>query len=134
MVRVGGKWMACDSKRGNCTDFHSLLIGMARSQKIPAKFEIGFPIPAAKAGAIPGYHCWAWIYSSKEQSWMPLDSSEAKKSGKLFEYLGYLPNDRVQFTSGRDISLSPRQEGALLNYFIYPYMEVDGKISEDFKK
>src|SRR5262249_14864589 len=32
---------ACDAKRGNCTDYHSLLIGMARSQGIPAKFEIG---------------------------------------------------------------------------------------------
>src|SRR5581483_9251197 len=39
---------ACDSKRGNCTDFHSLFIAMARSQHIPARFEIGFPLPADK--------------------------------------------------------------------------------------
>src|SRR5262249_3527281 len=35
---------ACDSKYGNCTDFHSLFISLARSHKIPAKFEIGFPL------------------------------------------------------------------------------------------
>ena len=29
---------ACTSKRGNCTDFHSLFIGMMRSSGIPARF------------------------------------------------------------------------------------------------
>ena len=32
---------ACDSKYGNCTDFHSLFIALARAHKIPGKFEIG---------------------------------------------------------------------------------------------
>lgn len=49
---------ACDNKRGNCTDFHSVLIGMARASNIPAKFEIGLPIPTDKnEGKIAGYHC-----------------------------------------------------------------------------
>ena len=39
---------ACTAKRGNCTDFHSLLIGMMRASGIPARFEIGFPLPADK--------------------------------------------------------------------------------------
>ena len=39
---------ACDAKKGNCTDFHSLFIAMARSQGIPARFEIGFPLPPDK--------------------------------------------------------------------------------------
>ncbi len=48
---------ACTAKRGNCTDFHSLLIGMMRASGIPARFEIGFPLPADKTAAdIPGYH------------------------------------------------------------------------------
>ena len=37
---------ACDAKKGNCTDFHSLFIAMARSQGIPARLEIGFPLPS----------------------------------------------------------------------------------------
>jgi transglutaminase-like putative cysteine protease len=54
----GDTLWACDSKRGNCTDFHSLFISMARSRKIPARFEIGFPLPADKHSAeIAGYHC-----------------------------------------------------------------------------
>ncbi|MGH9496653.1 MAG: transglutaminase-like domain-containing protein, partial [Candidatus Sulfotelmatobacter sp.] len=48
---------ACDAKKGNCTDFHSLFIAMARSQGIPARFEIGFPLPPDKHSAeIAGYH------------------------------------------------------------------------------
>src|SRR5262249_15632414 len=53
---------ACDSKFGNCTDFHSLFISLARSRKIPAKFEMGFSIPTKPGkGEIKGYHCWAWF-------------------------------------------------------------------------
>src|SRR5579862_7020171 len=55
---------ACNAKKGNCTDFHSLFIAMARSQGIPARFEIGFPLPSDKtAGEIAGYHCWAEFFN-----------------------------------------------------------------------
>jgi hypothetical protein len=74
--RGDAEW-ACDSKRGNCTDFHSVFISMARSQGIPARLEIGFPLPAAKtSGDIAGYHCWAEFYDSK-YGWVPVDISEA---------------------------------------------------------
>jgi hypothetical protein len=33
----------------------------------------------------------------------------------------------VQFTEGRDLQLVPAQDGPRLNYFVYPYVEVDGK-------
>ena len=40
---------ACNAKHGNCTDFHSLFIGMARAAGIPARFEIGFPLANERA-------------------------------------------------------------------------------------
>ena len=56
----GDSVWACDSKYGNCTDFHSLFISLARANKIPAKFEMGFPLPPRRGeGEIGGYHCWA---------------------------------------------------------------------------
>jgi transglutaminase-like putative cysteine protease len=68
---------ACDAKRGNCTDFHSPFIGMLRADGIPARFDIGFPLPENKEkGDIAGYHCWAEFYSSKI-GWIPVDISEA---------------------------------------------------------
>jgi transglutaminase-like putative cysteine protease len=125
--RGDAEW-ACDSKRGNCTDFHSVFISMARSQGIPARFEIGFPVPAGKtSGDIPGYHCWAEFYDS-QYGWVPVDISEAwKDQGKKDYFFGAHDVNRVQFSLGRDLVLSPPQAGEPLNYFIYPYVEVNGK-------
>jgi transglutaminase-like putative cysteine protease len=70
---------ACDAKKGNCTDFHSLFIAMARSQGIPARFEIGFPLPPDKHSAkIAGYHCWSDFFEP-QHGWVPVDISEAWK-------------------------------------------------------
>ena len=119
---------ACTSKRGNCTDFHSLFIGMMRASGIPARFEIGFPLPEGKpAGEIAGYHCWAEFYL-EGIGWVPVDASEAWQNPAKHDYFfGANDFNRVFFTYGRDITLSPEQEGAPLNYFIYPYAEADGR-------
>lgn len=124
----GDTLWACDTKRGNCTDFHALFISMARSQHIPARFEIGFPLPADKHEAeIPGYHCWSDFYVDKI-GWIPVDISEAWKHQELYDYyFGAHDANRVQFTVGRDLRLSPPQDGHPLNYFVYPYVEVGGK-------
>jgi transglutaminase-like putative cysteine protease len=126
---------ACDAKRGNCTDFHSPFIGMLRADGIPARFDIGFPLPENKdKGDIPGYHCWAEFYASKT-AWIPVDISEAWKAKEKQDYFfGSVDANRVQFSTGRDITLSPKQDGAALNYFVYPYVEVDGKPYEKIEK
>ncbi len=119
---------ACDSKRGNCTDFHSPFIGMLRADDIPARFDIGFPLPENKdKGEIPGYHCWAEFFA-RNIGWVPVDISEAWKAKEKASYFfGSIDANRVQFSTGRDITLSPKQDGPALNYFVYPYVEVDGK-------
>ena len=132
--KVGSGWgrgdavWACDSKFGNCTDFHSLFISMARGNKIPSKFEMGFSIPPQRgAGAIGGYHCWAW-FMPQGKGWVPVDISEANRFPGMKEYyFGNLTEDRIQFSTGRDIDLEPRQQGPPLNFFIYPYVEVAGQ-------
>ena len=120
---------ACDSKTGNCTDFHSLFISVARNRKIPAKFEIGFPIPIERGnGKIGGYHCWAKFFD-EENGWIPVDISEADKHPELADYyFGSLSENRIQFSTGRDINLQPKQASEPLNYFIYPHVEVDGRL------
>jgi transglutaminase-like putative cysteine protease len=101
---------------------------MMRSSNIPARFEIGFPLPESKTEAeIPGYHCWAEFYL-QGTGWVPVDASEASKNPAKREYFfGAHDDNRVLFTYGRDIRLSPFQQGDPLNYFIYPYAELDGK-------
>lgn len=131
----GDALWACDSKRGNCTDFHSPFIGVLRADGIPARFDIGFPLPENKDKEdIPGYHCWAEFYAGKA-GWIPVDISEAWKAKEKQDYFfGSIDANRVQFSTGRDITLSPKQNGPALNYFVYPYVEVNGKSYEKLDK
>lgn len=116
---------ACSNKRGNCTDFHSLFIALARTQNIPARFEIGLPIPHDRtAGEIPGYHCWAQAFDPI-RGWIPLDASESKKRGEKYFYFKKLGQDRILFSQGRGITLNPPQKGEPINYFFSPYSEIN---------
>ncbi len=118
---------ACNVEKGNCTDFHSLFIAMCRAKNIPARFTIGFPLPPDQAEAmIPGYHCWAefWI---EGKGWVPVDASEARKHPEKKEMLfAGLDANRIEFTRGRDLTLPGRDDIEPLNYFVYPYLLVDG--------
>ncbi|MGI4833367.1 MAG: transglutaminase-like domain-containing protein [Janthinobacterium lividum] len=127
----GDIYYACDARRGNCTDFHAVFIGYCRAQGVPARFSIGLPLPAARNAGnsieIKGYHCWAEFFT-KETSWVPIDASEAAKDpSKRGYFFGAHDENRVEFTRGRDLTLVPRQAGAPLNYFVYPYAEADGQ-------
>lgn len=108
----------CLLKAGNCTDFHSLFVSLARSIGIPANFVIGFSIPKGKSGQVKSYHCWAEFYDDGS-GWVPVDVNEY--------YFGSLNEDRIEFSQGRDIILEPAANSEPLNYFIYPYVEVNGK-------
>ena len=121
----------CLVKAGNCTDFHSLFISLARAVGIPAKFVMGASIPQKPEGQIQGYHCWAEFYD-KDLGWVPVDISEAwKDKSKRQYYFGTISEDRLEFSEGRDIVLEPSTHGEPLNYFLYPYVEVDGENFEN---
>ncbi|RLQ20720.1 transglutaminase domain-containing protein [Seongchinamella sediminis] len=124
----GDTFWACSERYGNCTDFHALFVALARSEGIPARFEIGFPVPQARpAGDVGGYHCWVQFYIPGE-GWIPIDASEAAKHPEKRElFYGTHPADRIHFTTGRDLVVSEASEKQPLNYFIYPYVEVGGK-------
>jgi transglutaminase-like putative cysteine protease len=88
------------------------------------------------SGEIGGYHCWAEFYLNG-LGWVPVDASEAWKDPAKREYFfGAHDANRVQFSIGRDLTLAPPQAGPPLNYFIYPYVEVEGKaflsVSKEF--
>ena len=125
---AGDAVYACDVRAGNCTDFHSLFIGEARSLGIPARFLIGFPLPPDKeSGQIKGYHCWGEFYIDGK-GWIPIDASEARKNvERRDEYFANLDANRVSFTLGRDIRLPKAQSDPVKNYVVYPYAEIDGK-------
>lgn len=118
---------ACDSKTGNCTEFHSFFISLARSVGIPAKFSIGASIPSDRnEGGIDGYHCWAEFYA--DGKWWPVDISEANKYTALATYyFGRHPANRIELSRGRDLQVSPGPASGPINFIAYPYLEIDGE-------
>src|SRR5207253_1137230 len=119
--------------KGNCTDFHTLFIALARATGIPARWNMGFPVAYGDGKAdtgdqtVAGYHCWAEFYAPGA-GWVPVDISEARKHPELKAYFfGGLSGNRVLFTRARDALLEPDRTGRRLNYFIYPVARADGQ-------
>lgn len=132
-VKFGEGWgqgdavYACDSGTGNCTDFHSYFIALARSVDIPARFAIGAAIPSSRDdGRISGYHCWAEFYA--DGKWWPVDISEGDKYSSLSTYyFGHHPANRVEFSRGRDLVVNPGPSAGSINFLAYPVFETGGK-------
>ena len=129
----GNSLYACDIGVGNCTDYHSYFMSLARTLEVPSRFHMGFPIPAGEEGKVKGYHCWADYYVEGE-GWYPVDISEADKDPSKIEYFfGTVDESRVEMMVGRDFSLEGLEE-KVVNLFIYPLLEIDDKKSSNFEK
>ncbi len=132
-MKFGDGWgkgdavFACDSRYGNCTDYHAYFIGLARSIGIPARFSIGAAIPSDRNdGGTDGYHCWAEFYA--DGKWWPVDISEADKFSSLsMYYFGHHPANRFEFSRGRDLVVEPGPVSGPINFLAYPLLEVEGK-------
>jgi hypothetical protein len=122
---TGDAVYACDALTGNCTEFHSLFISLARSAGIPSRFAVGASIPSDRdEGGIDGYHCWAEFYA--EGKWWPIDISEANKYTALATYyFGRHPANRIEFSRGRDLQLEPGPQTGPINFLAYPVMEAE---------
>lgn len=118
---------ACDSKSGNCTEFHSFFIALARSIGIPARFAVGASIPSERdEGGVNGYHCWAEFYA--EGQWWPVDISEANKYTPLATYyFGHHPANRIELSKGRDLTFSPGPASGPVPFLAYPILEINGE-------
>ena len=118
---------ACDTRTGNCSEFHSFFISLARSVGIPARFSIGASIPSERnEGGIDGYHCWAEFYA--EGKWWPVDISEGNKYTALATYyFGRHPANRIELSRGRDLNVEPGPASGPINFLAYPLLEIGGE-------
>ncbi|MHC4277846.1 MAG: transglutaminase-like domain-containing protein [Planctomycetota bacterium] len=124
---------------GKCADISSVFVALARSVGVPSREIYGTRI--AKNGDITGaYHCRVEFYLPG-YGWVPVDPSDVLKfhlhneggldnpdAMVIRNYLfGAQTETYVDFYSGKDITLNPPQHGGPLNYFMYPYAEVNGQ-------
>lgn len=129
------------SKGGKCADIHSVLVAIARSSGVPAKEIFGLRIPLEPEGDMTkAYHCISFFYLP-DYGWVPVDASDVLKlmlkenltlndqkvKDARFYFFGAQNPNYIEFGTGRDIRLNPSQDGPPLNYFMYPYAEVDGQ-------
>jgi hypothetical protein len=132
-MKYGAGWgkgdavYACNARTGNCTDFHSYFIALARAVGIPARFAIGAAIPSERnEGGVDGYHCWAEFFA--EGKWWPVDISEGNKYTSLATYyFGHHPANRIEFSRGRDLVVEPGPASGPINFLAYPVLEINGK-------
>ena len=125
----GDSVWACDSQTGNCTDFHSLFISVARANKFPAKFQIGFPLPATRGSGENRRLSLLGPVSHPKTTAGCLLTSLRQTRPRQKKTISLVDSTKIASISrtGRDIELVPKQTGTPLHYFVYPYVEVDGK-------
>lgn len=153
---VGSTEYCLTSKTGNCTDFHSLWMSLARAAGIPTRLIYGsfFKLELDGQDADQSYHCWPEFFVPNV-GWVPhdvavadiyVDKYEINKdnevlvrrttadgykgpdAAKVDYYFGNIEERRVVWSVGRDLTLSPKQDGGPVNALAKAYAEVDGKV------
>ena len=138
------------SLRGKCVDFSSVFVALSRTAGVPAREILGTRI--SKNGDITGaYHCRAEFYLPN-YGWVTVDPSDVAKlmlnenldinDSKVVKtrdyFFGAQTETYIDLSTGKDVILNPEQEAGPLNYFVYPYTEINGValdfISQDYLK
>jgi transglutaminase-like putative cysteine protease len=131
-------------RSGKCADISSVYVALARAAGVPAREVFGLRL-GSKPGTTDmtgGHHCWSEFYAPG-YGWVPTDPADVRKimlaekldlkQAKKYReyYFGAVgPNRIVLGHGGRGYYLNPKQSAGPLNYFMYPYAEVDGKSLE----
>jgi len=123
----------CDLNHGDCSDFPSLFVGMARAVGIPARIEAGFVLPEEqKQGVVASYQSWAEFYV-QGIGWIPVDVSRSVQEPQKHDYFfGAIDAHRVMVSTGRAIATAPAPKAGTFHSVAYPYVEMDGKSCADY--
>jgi transglutaminase-like putative cysteine protease len=153
---VGSTTYCLTFRTGNCTDFESLWTSLARAAGIPTRIVYGsfFKPDLNGVDGDQSYHCWATFYAPGV-GWIPHDVAVADMyvgemvatpdneslmrrttadgmfgadPAKVDYYFGNMDERRMVWSIGRDLVLSPKQDGDPVNAMAKAYVEIDGKV------
>lgn len=130
---------------GKCADISSVYVAIARAAGVPARDVFGLRLAHPHKGDITSaFHCWAEFYLPGT-GWVPVDPADVRKMMLVHHIaLKDAGHWRKFFWGGddlfrvvleknaRDVVLEPRQKGRPVNYFMYPFAQVDGKALDYF--
>jgi transglutaminase-like putative cysteine protease len=153
---VGSTTYCLTFRTGNCTDFESLWTSLARAAGIPTRIVYGsfFKPDLNGVDGDQSYHCWATFYAPG-LGWVPHDVAVADMyvgemaatpdnevlmrrttadgmfgvdPAKVEYYFGNMDERRMVWSIGRDLNLTPKQDGEPVNAMAKAYVEIDGKM------
>jgi transglutaminase-like putative cysteine protease len=156
---VGSTDYCLNTGTGNCTDIHSLWASLARAAGIPTRIVYGsfFKKELDGTSVDQSYHCWIEFYAP-EVGWIPHDVALAelftedialtdanrtlvqrttpagysgRDSAVVDYYFGNIEERRVTWSVGRDLVLTPPQDGGPVNAMAKAYVEIDGKPAQE---
>lgn len=126
---------------GKCADISSVFVAVARAAGVPARDVFGLRGNGNSGEMTGDFHCWAEFYLPGT-GWVMADPADVRKA-MLVENLQLgdkLTAERTEFfwngddlfrialsRANRGVVFSPAQKASPLDYFMYPYAEVDGK-------
>lgn len=126
-------------RTGKCADISSVFVAVARAAGVPAREVFGLRLgQPGQTDITDGHHCWAEFYLPGT-GWVPVDPADVRRvmqaknldlpAAKPYRefYFGGLDEFRIQLQKGGRGLDFPEGNAAKVNYFMYPYCEVDGR-------
>jgi transglutaminase-like putative cysteine protease len=139
---------------GKCADLNSLLVGLARAARLPARHVYGIRVAKSQLGyeslgtssenVTKAQHCRAEVYITG-YGWVPVDPADVRKvmleeppGNRPFQdemvknvynrLFGWWEMNWVAYNFAQDVTL-PGSAGATLSLFMYPQAETrDGRL------
>jgi len=126
---------------GKCADISSVFVALARAAGVPTREVFGIRLGKKDGQDVSSWqHCWAEFFLPG-YGWVSVDPADVRKlmlkeelaldsqrTAELREYFwGGLDPYRVRLSEGRDLQLSPPQQGPAVNYLMYPFAQVGGR-------
>ncbi len=136
---VGDVEATLSSRSGKCADISSVFVALARAAGVPAREVFGLRLGRpGETDITDGHHCWAEFYLPGI-GWVPVDPAEVRKIMLLREhdlpaaapyrkyFFGSVDAFRIALLKGGRGLTCPERNVEKVNYFMYPYCEVDGR-------
>eukprot|EP01022_Parablepharisma_sp_SALTPOND_P014790 TRINITY_DN2051_c0_g1_i1.p1 TRINITY_DN2051_c0_g1~~TRINITY_DN2051_c0_g1_i1.p1 ORF type:complete len:1642 (-),score=446.74 TRINITY_DN2051_c0_g1_i1:4346-9271(-) len=127
---------------GKCADLSAVFVTLARAAGVPSRDVYGLRLGDPKNGDVTsGFHCWAEFYLPGT-GWVPVDPADVRKMMLVHDLkledkatndwrdFFWGGDDLFRITLGKDshgVVFTPKQQGEPLNYFMYPFAQVDGE-------
>ncbi len=136
---LGNVEKTLSARSGKCADISSVYVALARAAGVPAREVFGLRLgKKGETDITDGHHCWAEFYLPGT-GWVPVDPADVLKimlvrnlpsaAAKPYRdyYFGAVDEFRISLQKGgRGLRFAEGNVEAI-NYFMYPYGEIDGK-------